>query len=93
MLPEYVVILYVTVTLVPVVFWLAHDSGGVKEKLVELDLLAIVVDALPQVAVIVCVKLLDFLVIVKVCAVPSVPFATVSVDFLGIVVSVTLSPQ
>jgi hypothetical protein len=36
----------------------------------------------------VCVKLVDFLVTVNVCAVPSVPLPTLIVDFRGIVVSV-----
>jgi hypothetical protein len=56
--------------------------------LVELDFVAMVVEALPQVAVMVCVKLFDFLVTVNVCAVPSVPFPTDKVDFLGILSSV-----
>ena len=80
--------MYVTETEVPVVFWLAHAIGGVNEMFVELDFVQIVVEPLPQVATMVCVKLLDCLVTVSVCAVFSVPLATESVDFLGIVSSV-----
>ena len=80
--------LYVMATLVPVVFWLANDKGGVKDMLVSLDLVHIVPFVFPQVYVIVCVKLVACRVTVSVCAVPSVPFATESVDFRGIVVSV-----
>ena len=46
--PLYVVIVNTTETEVPVVFWLAKDSGGVHEMLVLLDLVAIVPDALPH---------------------------------------------
>ena len=81
-------ILYVTETDVPFGALLAHDKGGVNEMLVLVDFVQIVLEAEPQVAVIVCVKLVDCLVTVKVCAVFSVPFATDKVDFLGIVVSV-----
>jgi hypothetical protein len=53
--------------------------------LVLVDFVQMVVDALPHFAVIVCVKLLDALVTVSVCLVPSVPFTTFNEDFLGIV--------
>ena len=72
----------------PVVFWLAHEYGGVKLKLVLLDFVQIVVDAVPHFAVMVCVRLEDWLVTFKVCAVPRVPFARVNEDFLEMVVSV-----
>ena len=72
----------------PLVFCEAHEIGGVNEMLVLVDFVHIVVDALPQVAVIVCVKLVDCLVTVSVCAVPSVPLPTDNEDFLGMVVSV-----
>jgi hypothetical protein len=42
-------ILYVIVTLEPVVFWLANESGGVNEMLVDVDFVQIVPLALPQV--------------------------------------------
>ena len=79
---------YVTETEVPVVFCEAHDKGGVNEMVADVDFVHIVVETLPQVAVMVCVKLVATLMMVKVCAVPSVPFATDKVDFLGIVVNV-----
>ena len=90
MLPLYVVMVYLTETDVPDAFSLAHSNGGVNEILVELDFETIVFDWSPQVATIVCVKLDDCLVTVKVCAVPKVPFPTDNVDFLGIVSSVPL---
>lgn len=58
--------------------------------LVLLDFVHIVLDALPHVAVIVCVKLLDCRVTLIICAVLSVPFATDDVDLRGIVLSVKL---
>ena len=79
---------YFTETEVPVVFAEAQSNGGVNEMLVELDFVQTVVVALPHVATMVCVKLLNFFDTVKVCAVPKVPAATDNVDFLGIVVSV-----
>jgi hypothetical protein len=64
----------------------------VNDILVLLDFEQIVVDADPQAAVIVCVKLVDCLVTVSVCAVFNVPLATLNVLFLGIVVNV-LDPE
>jgi hypothetical protein len=72
------------------VFWLAKVKGGVKEMLVLFDFVATVPVALPHLYVIVCVKSLDCLVTVKVCAVPSVPFEAVRLLFLAIVGSVPL---
>lgn len=74
----------------PDVFWLAHESGGVKETLVLVDFVQIVVEALPHFAVIVWEKLVDFLVTVTFSDVPSVPFPTDRVDFRGIVLSVNV---
>lgn len=71
--PLYVVIVSLTVTLVPVLFCCASDSGGVHAILVLPDFDTIVPDALPHVYVIVCVKLLDCRVTESVCSVPSVP--------------------
>ena len=88
--PLYVVMVNVIFTDVPVVFWLANVNGGVNEILVAVDFVHIVPLALPQVYVIVCVKLVDCLVTVNVCAVPSVPLPTDKVDFLGMVVSAWL---
>jgi hypothetical protein len=65
-LPLYVVIVNVTDTLVPAVFWLASVKGGVKDMLVLLDFVAIVPLAVPHLYVIVCVKLVDFLSTVNV---------------------------
>lgn len=87
--PLYVVIVNVTETLVPVVFWLARDIGGVYEILVLLDLVHSVVLAVPHLATMVCVKLVEYCVTVSVCAVPSVPLLAVRVEALGIVVSFT----
>ena len=61
-----------------------------KLILVFADFVQIVVLALPHCAVIVCVKLLDFLVTLNVCAVPSVPFPTLKSLLRGIVFSVKL---
>ena len=47
-LPVYVVIVKVTFTDVPVVFWLAKVKGGVHDMLVLLDFVAIVPEALPH---------------------------------------------
>ena len=69
---------------VPVVFWLAHATGGVKLILVLDDWLQTVRLALPHFAMIVCVKLVDFLVTVSVCAVPSVPLPTLNSLLRGI---------
>ena len=57
--------------------------------LVLLDFVHIVPDALPHLYVIVCVKLLDFRVTVKVCAAFNVPLLADRLDFLGIVASTT----
>ena len=72
---------------VPVVFCDDSVSGGVQLILVSLDFVTIVPDVVPHLYVMVCVKLLDFLVTVSVCAVPNVPFDAVSVLFLGMVVN------
>ena len=54
----------------------------------SVDFVQIVFDWSPQVATIVCVKLVDFLVTDNICSVSKVPFSTERVDFLGIVSSV-----
>ena len=58
--------------------------------LVSLDFVAIVPVALPHLYVMVCVKSVDSLVTVNVCAVPSVPFPAESVEFRGMVFNVPL---
>ena len=88
--PLYVMIVKTTETFMPDVFWLARSNGGVNEILVLLDFVQIVPLALPQVYVIVCVKLVEYRVTVNVCAVPSVPSLAVRPEALGMVVSVTL---
>lgn len=89
-LPLYVVSVNTTETLVPVVFCAASVSGGVKLTEVPVVFVVIVPDALPHLYVIVCVKLLSALLIVSVCAVPSVPFDAVRLEARGIVSSVPL---
>jgi len=86
-LPLYVVIVNATETEEPAVFCCAKDSGGVHEMLVLLDLSQIVPYALPQLYVMVCVKLDDLRVTVNVCATPNVPLPTDKLLFRGIVVS------
>jgi hypothetical protein len=85
--PLYVVNVKVTETLVPAVFWLASDTGGVKLTEVPVVFVVIVPEAEPHLYVIVCVKLLECLVMVNVCAVPNVPFPAVKLLLRGIVVS------
>ena len=89
----YVYSVKVTETEVPSVFCFANESGGVHSTLsadeYELELPRIQPETLPQTYFNVCVKS-AFLLIVRVCAVPSVPLLTVSVDFRGMVSSVPL---
>ena len=75
-------------TLVPVVFCFARTSGGEKLILVLVDFVQTIPTALPHLYVMVCVKLLDCFVTVKVCAVPRVPSLADKVDSRGIVVNV-----
>ena len=86
-MPLYVTIVSVIDTVVPVVFWLANVIGGVQLMLVLLDLVHIVPDALPQVYVTVCVKLVDSRFTVNVWASPRSPPLADNHDFLGIVVN------
>lgn len=73
-------------TLVPVMFSLAKESGGVHEILVLLDFEQIVPDEPPHLYVIVWVKLLDCRVTVRVCSVFKVPLLADREDFRGMVV-------
>jgi hypothetical protein len=75
---------------VPVLFWLAKLKGGVNDILVLLDFVTTVPVAVPHLYVIVCVKSLDCLVTVSVCAVSSVPFEAERLLFLAMVFSVPL---
>jgi hypothetical protein len=88
--PVYVVIVNVIVTDVPVTFCFAKSSGGVQLMLMLLDFVATVPDALPHLYVIVCVKLVSYLLTVSFKAVPSVPLSADKLLFLAIVFSVPL---
>ena len=87
----YVYSVNVTDTEEPVVFCCAKVSGGVHETLFDVEKESepprIHPEAVPQVYFSLCLNEDAFSVIVRVCAVPSVPFATVKVLFRGIVVS------
>ena len=79
-------------TEVPDVFCDASDNGGVQLTLFDVEyeseLPRIKPEALPQLYFNWCLNVDAFSEMVKVCAVPSVPLATESVLFRGIVVSV-----
>ena len=79
----------VTTTLVPLMFCEAQDKGGVNEMLVLVDIVQTVVEALPQVATMVCVKLESCFVTAKFSSVPKVPLATERLDLRAILVSVS----
>ena len=65
-------------------FWLAQLSGGIKLILSLVDFVQIVVLTLPHFAVMVWVKPVSCFVTVNSWGLPSVPFLTLSVLFLGI---------
>ena len=64
--PEKVVIVKVMLTVVPVVFSVANDKGGVHVMDVTLDFVAAFPDVLPHLYVMVCVSEESCLVTVKV---------------------------
>jgi hypothetical protein len=72
-LPLNVSIVNIMLTLVPVVFCNANDTGGVQDTLELFVFVATVPEVLPHLYVMVCVKLSSSLLMVNVWAVPSVP--------------------